>query len=124
MPNQLNVFISSRMRELSAERQVLHELLPKLDTGITRLRAWTFETDALASNSSIRKVYLDALRNASLYIGIFWNEYGEWTIDEFERATEWGIDRHIYVKNVDPEKRDPRLQAFLNQQSDVITGIT
>lgn len=124
MPNELNVFISSRMRELLAERQVLHELLPKLDTGITRLRAWTFETDALASNSSIRKVYLDALRNASLYIGIFWNEYGEWTIDEFERASEWGIDRHIYVKNVDPEKRDPRLQEFLARQSDVITGIT
>ncbi len=65
-------------------------------------------------------MYLDALKRSALYIGLFWNEYGEWTIDEFERAREWGIDRHIYVKDIDSARRDRALRAFLEAQSDVI----
>ncbi len=124
MTTEFSVFISSKMQELAAERQVLHELLPAIEHDLVALKAWVFEDDAPASNMTIREVYLDALQNAALYIGLFWNAYGEWTIDEFQRATEWGIDRHIYVKNVDPDQRDPQLQAFLEEQSDVISGIT
>lgn len=124
MTTQLNIFISSKMVELAAERRLLQELIPTLDTDLVRLRAWVFEADAPASNASIREVYLNALKHSALYLGLFWNQYGEWTIDEFERASEWGIDRHIYVKNVNAEQRDPKLQKFLEQQSDVISGIT
>ena len=112
------------MQELAPERELLHRLVSEVGHELVTLRAWTFEADAPAANRSIRDVYLDALRQSALYIGLFWNEYGEWTVDEFERASEWGIDRHIYVKDVDSGKRDPRLTAFLNAQSDVITGIT
>lgn len=121
---KLDIFISSKMVELAAERQALHELLPTLGNELIQLRGWVFEDDAPASNLSIRDVYLNALKHSALYIGLFWNHYGEWTIDEFQRATEWAIDRHIYVKNVDVEQRDPRLQQFLEAQSDVISGIT
>lgn len=124
MAKDYHVFISSKMVELAEERQVLHELLPTLGNDIINLRAWVFEDDAPASNQTIREVYLDALKSAALYIGLYWNEWGEWTIDEFKKATEWGIDRHIYVKNVNPDLRDPRLADFLNEQSDVISGIT
>jgi tetratricopeptide (TPR) repeat protein len=112
------------MQELAPERQALHELLSTLSTDLVTLRAWVFEEDAPASTASIRDVYLAALKNSALYLGLFWNEYGEWTIDEFEHATQWGIDRHIYVKNVDIDQRNLRLQAFLREQSDVISGIT
>ena len=121
---QPHVFISSKMQELAPERQALQEILPALGRDLMKLRAWVFEGDAPASDKSIREIYLEALRSSELYIGLFWNGYGEWTIDEFERASEWGIERHIYVKNVDPEKRDPRLQAFLDKQGDVRFGIT
>jgi len=124
MTTELHVFISSRMQELSPERQALHRLLSTLSTDLVTLRAWVFEDDAPASTASIRQVYLEALKNSALYLGLFWNDYGEWTIDEFEHATQWGIDRHIYVKNVDVDRRDPRLLEFLRQQSDVISGIT
>lgn len=124
MPTELSVFISSKMQELAAERKALQELLPTLGQDIFKLRTWVFEGDAPASNKSIRDVYLEALQNSALYIGIFWNEFGEWTLDEFERATELGIERHLYVKNLNPERRDPRLQAFLDKQSDVRFGIT
>jgi tetratricopeptide (TPR) repeat protein len=120
----LYVFVSSKMRELAAEREALIELLPALGGDQVSLQAWVFEDSAPASNASIREVYLDALRESALYIGLFWNEYGEWTIDEFEYATNWGIERHLYVKDVDAEQRDPRLQAFLDRQSDVRFGIT
>ncbi len=112
------------MQELVLERKVLQELLPTLAKDTFKLRTWVFEGDAPASNKSIRDVYLEALQSSSLYIGLFWNEFGEWTIDEFERATEWGIERHLYVKNTNLEKRDPRLQNFLDKQSDVRFGIT
>ncbi len=124
MTTELHVFISSKMQELFPERHALQELLPKLGNDLISLRTWIFEDDAPATNRSIREVYLDALKNSALYVGLFWNGYGEWTIDEFERATEWGIDRHLYVKNVGMEQRDEQLQAFLDEQSDVISGIT
>lgn len=124
MVTELHIFISSKMQELAAERQVLRALLPTLGNELVKLSAWAFEEDAPASQRSIREVYLSALKQSALYIGLFWKEYGEWTIDEFQRATEWGIDRHIYVKSVDAAGRDPRLQAFLDEQSNVIAGIT
>ncbi len=124
MASGFRVFISSKMLELAPERQALNDLLPALGGDLISLRAWVFEDDAPAANKPIRDVYLDALKHSDLYLGLFWNGYGDWTIDEFQHATEWSIDRHIYVKNQDAEGRDPRLQAFLDEQSNVISGIT
>src|SRR5688572_17126582 len=120
----LSIFISSKMHELAPERKVLQTLISSLDSGMVKLHTWIFEQDAPASNIPIREVYLNALKNSALYIGLFWNEYGAWTIDEFDHATEWGIDRHIYVKDVDSQRRDDKLTEFLDRQSDVISGIT
>ena len=124
MLKTLPVFISSKMRELHAERQALEVLLPTLGDDTTELRPWIFESDAPASDSSIRSTYLKALSESALYIGLFWNELGEWTVDEFHRAGELGIPRHIYVKNVDLENRDERLVSFLDRHSDVRFGVT
>jgi tetratricopeptide (TPR) repeat protein len=124
MSKKLKVFISSKMHELADERRALVNLLPDLSDGSFQIEAWVFEADAQASSKSIRQVYLDALEQSDLYIGIFWQGYGEWTIDEFYRADEIGIPRHLYVKNVDTDKRDPRLESFLEKESDVRFGIT
>jgi tetratricopeptide (TPR) repeat protein len=124
MASEFRVFISSKMLELAPERQALNDLLPTLGSDLITLRAWVFEDDAPAADKPIREVYLDALKRSDLYLGLFWNGYGEWTVDEFQHATEWSIDRHIYVKSQDAEGRDPRLQAFLDEQSNVISGIT
>ena len=124
MTNKISVFVSSKMQELRAERDILNELLPELGGENFQIQPWIFETDAHASTNSIRHVYLEALDSSDLYIGVFWKEYGEWTIDEFRRATELGIPRHIYVKNVDAHQRDPQLIKFLEKESDVRFGIT
>jgi len=124
MPTQIDVFVSSKMMELGAEREAVHALLKEMSISDIRLHAWVFEKDASASDRSIREVYLEALRDSTLYLGLFWHEYGEWTIDEFERATTWDVERHIYIKRPDAGKRDERLTAFLDAQSPVATGVT
>ena len=124
MGTELYIFISSKLQELAQERQLVQDLIPTLNNEFITLRAWGFEKSAPASTRSIREVYLEALKQSVLYLGLFWNEYGEWTIDEFDHATTWAIDRHIYVKNVNADQRDPRLQTFLQKQSDVVSGIT
>jgi hypothetical protein len=124
MGNLTSLFISSKMQELAQERRTLFDFLPSLSDSLISLKPWVFEIDAHATEKSIRDVYLEALQNSALYIGIFWNQYGEYTIDEFERAGEWNIPRHIYVKDVDAEKRDPKLTEFLNKIGDVRAGIT
>ena len=80
--------------------------------------------DAPASGRPIREIYLQALQNSALYIGILWNEFGEWTVDEWEKASEWGIKRHLYVKDVDAKQRSPQLCQVLDAYSSVTTGIT
>ncbi|MBZ0284762.1 MAG: tetratricopeptide repeat protein [Anaerolineae bacterium] len=124
MTTTLNVFISSKMLELKPERDALYALLPTLNYGDIKLHAWVFEEDAPAAAKPIREVYLKALQDSALYLGLFWNQYGDYTIDEFERATEWVIERHIYVKDVDADKRDPKLADFLNKHGSVTSGIT
>ena len=124
MPTQIDVFVSSKMQELRAEREVVYALLKEMAVSDIRLHAWVFEEDAPASDHSIRDVYLDALRDSGLYLGLFWHEYGEWTIDEFDRATAWGIERHVYVKRPAAGQRDERLTKFLDAQSPVATGVT
>jgi tetratricopeptide (TPR) repeat protein len=107
MSNKISVFVSSKMAELRAERDLLIQLLPQLGGENYQIQPWIFESDANASNNSIRQVYLEALERSDLYIGIFWQEYGD-----------------IYVKNVDARNRDPRLTKFLEKESDVRFGIT
>ncbi|NJL57586.1 DUF4062 domain-containing protein, partial [bacterium] len=124
MADPLYCFVSSKMQELKPERQRLKALLPTLGSTLLPIEAWVFEDDAPASDRSIRDVYLQRLRDSALYIGLFWNQYGEYTIDEFDRATEWGIERHIYVKDVDASERDPKLTAFLDKIGGVEDGIT
>jgi tetratricopeptide (TPR) repeat protein len=120
----VNIFISSKMLELKAEREALDKLLPSLDYGDLKLNAWVFEEDQPAADSPIRKQYLKWLKESELYIGLFWKGYGPATIDEFDHAKHWGIERHIYVKHAPDSERDPQLRDFITQISDLNTGIT
>ena len=69
-----NIYISTKMIELKPEREALYALIPRLGSDGVLLHPWLFELDAPASKKSIREVYIDALKNSSLYIGMFWLE--------------------------------------------------
>ena len=37
-----------------------------------------------SGSSRVRENYLDEFNQADLYVGLFWKDYGEYTVDEFE----------------------------------------
>ena len=123
MKEKINVFISSKMIELAHERELLRQFIPTIECMGFEFHPWIFEYDALPQDKSIRDVYLQALHNSMVYIGLFWNLYGEFTIDEFNQATERNIQRIMYVKDVDADKREPALKRFLDIWGDVEKGI-
>ncbi|MBN1422560.1 MAG: DUF4062 domain-containing protein, partial [Planctomycetes bacterium] len=117
----IGVFISSTMGELQEERRAVKDALTVFDS---RLRAWLWEDDAPAQDRSIRRVYLEEIERCSVYLGLFWLKYGEYTIEEFRRATACRKPRLIFVKDVDAERRDPRLVELLEEISAVDSGLT
>lgn len=117
---RLRIFVSSKMQELAPEREIIKETLRELN-----IDAWLFEEDAGAQSHPIKQSYEKEIDNADLYIGLFWRDYGEYTIEEFNYATGRKIDCLIYQKQLDiEENRDSKLQAFLDKISDVETGLT
>ena len=118
--DRLRIFVSSRMEELAPERSAIRAALSEL-----HVDAWVFEDDAGARSKTIQQTYQQEIAAADLYIGLFWRGYGDYTIDEFNCATEKSKDRLIYEKRSDIEgRRDPKLQAFLNQIGKVESGLT
>lgn len=117
----LRVFVSSRMKELKEERRQVKAAL-----GEKSINAWVYEDDAGAAPGTIEQTYLDELEKADLYLGIFWRDFGQYTIEEYEYAERRGKDRLIYQKTVDIDgTRDLRLQAFLDRVGGhVKTGVT
>jgi tetratricopeptide (TPR) repeat protein len=119
MAQRLQVFVSSKMQELAAERQAVRRALDDM-----KVDAFVFEADAGARAGTIRQTYLDEIDKADLYVGLFWKGYGDYTIDEYEHARRTGKDRLIYEKRDAIEERDPALEAFLNKLGKVETGLT
>lgn len=119
MSVRLKVFISSGMAELRDERRAMQAALRMLE-----VEPWLFEEDAGAQTIAGRDVYLRELNASDLYIGIFWRQYGRYTIDEYEQAVSNGKDCLIFEKSMDIGDRDPRLALFLEQIGGVETGRT
>src|SRR5215510_4849257 len=107
---RLRAFISSRMAELAPERRVVKAELERL-----YVDAFVIETDGGARAQSVRQTYLSEVKDADLYIGIFWQGYGEYTIEEFEYAVEEQKSCLVYEKRSNIEPRDPRLTDFLQR---------
>jgi eukaryotic-like serine/threonine-protein kinase len=117
---RLRIFVSSRMQELAPERVALRAALDQLN-----LDGWIFEMDAGARPEGIQRTYRQEINDSDLYIGVFWRDYGAYTIDEFNYAKEKNKDCLVYEKRKDIDgQRDPNLQEFLDQIGKVETGIT
>src|SRR6516164_4737628 len=117
---RLRIFISSRMLELAPERIAVRATLDQLN-----LDGWIFEMDAGARSQGIQQTYRQQIDDSDLYIGVFWRNYGDYTIDEFNYAKEKHKDCLVYEKRTDIDgQRDPKLQEFLDQIGKVETGVT
>lgn len=117
--DRLRVFVSSKMEELREERRHVRAALDAL-----LVDAWVFESDAGARAETIQQTYLDEVEKADLYLGIFWKDHGDRTLEEFEHARRHGKDCLIFEKRTGLEARSPVLQAFLDRITDVEGGLT
>src|SRR6266700_3608848 len=116
----LSLFVSSRMKELQAERQAIGTLF----AGSALLKyfiPWLWEEDAGARPEPIRSTYLNDVGACDIYIGLFWLGYGPYTIEEFERARQLGKPCLIYQKDIDASGRDAQLTTFL-QRINAVNG--
>ncbi len=111
-PDQrLRVFISSTLKELSAERSAARQAIARL-----RLTPVLFESGARAHPA--RELYRAYLSQSHIFIGIYWQQYGVVTPGEEVSGLEdeyrlsASMPRLIYVKTPAPE-REEGLKALL-----------
>jgi ATP-dependent DNA helicase RecG len=115
----IRIFISSVQKEFAAERAVVRDYL-KGDPLLRRFFAPFLFEDVPAADRRADELYLDEVADCDLYIGLFGNEYGIEDADgfsaterEFNKATEQGKTRLIYVKGTDDKSKHPKMRALI-----------
>ncbi|MCA9470227.1 MAG: DUF4062 domain-containing protein [Nitrospira sp.] len=108
------VFISSSMEELAEERQVVEKIIEAVG-----YQPFVYERDAGARPWNHEQTFVRELKKSNLYVGIFWNKYGEFTRQEFDLAKERGIPRLLFEKVSRSGSRDQKLQEFLDHYNRV-----
>lgn len=109
----LRVFLSSSMVEFRTHRAAFKKELDSL--GIPN---FVFEQEG-ASDQSPAQIFQTAVREASVYIGVFGKICGEYTRKEFETARAQRIACHLYVQHLRDEERSEELKDFLKSLSGV-----
>jgi ATP-dependent DNA helicase RecG len=118
-----SIFISSVQKELAQERHAVKAFVEG-DPLLRRFfRVFLFE-DLPASDARADAVYLDEVDRCALYVGLFGTDYGfedaagvSPTEREFDRATERGKPRLIFVKGGDDGARHPKMVALVRKAS-------
>lgn len=105
---KLTIFISSTMTELQDERAELKRALSADDIEVVM-----FE-DLGARPDTPRQAYLSEVRDADVYLGVFWNQHSAPTEEEYREARKQGKPCFIYVKDFDVH-RDEALVTLLKE---------
>lgn len=119
--SRLKIFISSVQKEFAQERKALSDFL-RGDALLRRFFDVFLFEDVPAKDRRADELYLDEVEKASIYIGIFGNEYGmadarglSPTHREFLRATELQKHRLIFVRGADGGNRTPQMQTLIKE---------
>lgn len=120
MTNEMKfrIFISSVQSEFASARRQLAAMIRKDRWLSMFFDVFLFEeTDA--QSKSVQQVYLDAVADSDLYLGLVGNEYGNVdregkspTEREFDKATELRRDRLVFVRK-EAAKRKAKESDFL-----------
>ena len=110
----MKIFISSVQKEFATERKALAEYLSG-DPLLRRFFECFLFEDQPAADQRADQCYLDEVDRCDIYLGIFGNDYGREDAEglspthrEFNRATEKGKSRLIYVKGANDGVRHPK----------------
>lgn len=115
------IFISSVQKELQEERRALKDYVQG-DPLLRRFfQVFLFE-DLPASDRRADNVYLDEVERCGIYVGLFGDEYGHEdsegvspTEREFDRATDKGKTRLIFVKGAGDADRHPKMLSLIRK---------
>ena len=112
----IRIFISSVQNEFAQERKALRDYLLN-DALLSRFFDVFLFEDVPAS-----ALYLDEVAQSDLYVGIFGYDYGFEDEDgvspterEFDKATETGIHRLIFLKGTKDRQRHPKMQTLIRK---------
>ena len=115
------VFISSVQKELSNERRAIGDFIGN-DPLLRRFFDVFLFEQLPASDRRSDKVYLQEVDQCGVYIGLFGYEYGSEDAEgfspterEFDRATEKGKTRLVFVKGTDDQGRHPKMKAMIGR---------
>ena len=117
----VRIFVSSVQREFADERVALRDYV-RGDPLLRRFfDVFVFE-DVPATDRRPDQLYLGEVERCELYAGLFGNDYGfeddeglSPTEREFDRATEVGAHRLIFVKGDPAEPRHPKMRALIRR---------
>ncbi len=116
---KFKIFISSVQKEFKDERKALKDYIHG-DALLSRFfEVFLFE-DLPASDRHPDQAYLDGVKKADIYLGLFGDEYGvidkkgmSPTHKEFLLAQQLGKPKFIFVKGNDDNNRDPKMQNLM-----------
>lgn len=105
------IFVSSVQKEFAEERRALKAYVEG-DALLRRFFTVFLFEDLPAADLRAGAVYLDQVDRAAIYVGLFGNDYGSTdangvspTEREFDRATQQGKPRLVFVKGSDDRAR-------------------
>lgn len=117
--DRLKVFISSKMTELRDVRELVGKALD--ERGI---EGWVYEAYTGARPEGVVETSLHEVEAADIYVGLFWQKYGEITVQEYHHARALGKPCLVYIRDKDVQ-RDKELEDFLeNEVRDLDKGVT
>ena len=120
----LGIFISSVQKELAEERHAVKVFIE--NDPLLRRFFTVFLFEALpASDRRADAVYLAEVDRCTIYLGLFGNDYGfedaegvSPTEREFDRATNQGKHRLVFIKGAENQQRHPKMQALIHKAGD------
>jgi len=116
---KLKVFISSKMAELRDAREIVDVAL-----GSKGIHAFVYEADAGARPDGVVATSLAEVEDADVYVGLFWQNYGDVTVQEYNYARQLGKPCFVYIRDKDIA-RDAKLEQFLKDEVyDLQRGVT
>jgi ATP-dependent DNA helicase RecG len=125
--NPLRIFISSVQKEFAAERRAVKEFIHADPLFSRFFTVFVFE-DTPARGRRTADVYLAEVERAAVYVGLFGDNYGfedargvSPTEREFDRATELGKERLVFIKDATGRSRHPKMQALIRRAEGAVT---
>lgn len=121
MSDRQRIFISSVQKEFAVERRALKDFI-QCDALLHRFfEVFLFE-DVPAADRRADEVYLAEVDRCAVYVVLLGNDYGQEdaagrspTEREFERATEQGKERLVFVSGQDDTARHPKMRSFIHK---------